>query len=137
MRFHASVVEDIIRGCQNYGGHKDEKKLREFLAPKRFAVYLGDRRDMVLVDAHRYLQECMQRRLPSNHIVPMMLHPTSFEKIMYLYDLYSGYQNETKLRQALSSLDFTPYERKYGDQQTVLVLTEEYMKVLQSSARVG
>jgi hypothetical protein len=137
MKFHTSVIEEILRGCQNYGGHADEKKLREFLSPKRYAVYSGDRRDMVLVDAHRYLQECMQRRMPSNHIVPMTLHPTAFEKIIYLYDLYSGYQNESKLRNALAALDFTAYERKFGERDTILVLTEDYLKVLQSSTRAG
>jgi hypothetical protein len=67
----------------------------------------------------------------------MTLHPTAFEKIIYLYDLYSGYQNESKLRNALAALDFTAYERKFGERDTILVLTEDYLKVLQSSTRAG
>jgi hypothetical protein len=134
MKFHPSVVEDIIRNCRNFGGHASERKLREILGAKRYAIYVGDRKDMVLVDAERYLLEAVQRRLPTNGIVPMALHTNAFEKIMYYFDLYSGYETEAKLRHSLTNLDFTPYERKLdGNGETFLVLTEDYMKVLQGS----
>ena len=131
MKFHPSVVEDIILNCRNFGGHASERKLREVLGAKRYAIYVGDRRDMVLVDAERYLREAVQNRIPTNQIVPMTLHPNAFEKIMYLFDLYSGYDTEQKLRYSLSNLDFTPYERKLENRgESILVLTEDYTRAL-------
>lgn len=133
MRFHASVIEDIILNCRNFGGHASERKLREKLGIKRYAIYAGDRRDMVLVDADRYMKEAFERRMSTNQIVPMSLHPNAFEKIMYYFDLYSGYDTEAKLRHALSIMEFTPYEKKMGNGkgEMILVLTEEYTKALQ------
>ncbi|NBP04440.1 MAG: hypothetical protein EBU90_31020 [Proteobacteria bacterium] len=134
MKFHASVIEDIILNCRNFGGHASERKLREVLGAKRYAIYVGDRRDMVLVDAERYMKEAFQRGQSTNQIVPMTLHPKAFEKIMYFFDLYSGYDTEAKLRHSLTSMDFTPYERKLGgNRDTILVLTEDYAKALQGS----
>ena len=135
MKFHASVIEDIILSCRNFGGHASERKLREVLGAKRYAIYAGDRRDMVLVDADRYLKEAFQRGLPTNQIVPMALHTKAFEKIMYYFDLYSGYDTEQKFRSCISELDFTPYERKLSanNGETILVLTEDYTKALQGS----
>ena len=134
MRFHASVIEDIILNCRNFGGHASERKLREVLGAKRYAIYVGDRRDMVLVDAERYMKEAFQRGMSTNQIVPMTLHPKAFEKIMYYFDLYSGYDTEQKLRSSISSLEFTPYERKLGGTgETILVLTEDYAKALQGT----
>ena len=135
MKFHASVVEDIINNCRNFGGHASERKLRDILSQKRYAIYSGDRRDMVLVDADRYMKEAFQNRQPTSTIVPMPLHPNAFEKIMYFFDLYSGYDSEQKLRGVLANLDFTPYERKMGSHETILVLTEEYTRTLQGSPR--
>ena len=132
MRFHASVVEDIILNCRNFGGHASERKLRDVLGSKRYAIYSGDRR--VLVDAERYMREAFQRGMQTNQIVPMSLHPKAFEKIMYFFDLYSGYDTEQKLRNAIVNLDFTPYERKFGKTgETILVLTEDYAKALQGT----
>ena len=135
MRFHASVIEDIILNCRNFGGHASERKLREVLGAKRYAIYSGDRRDMVLDDAERYMKEAFQRGLSTNQIVPMALHPKAFEKIMYFFDLYSGYDTEQKFRSSISRLEFTPYERKLGDGkgESILVLTEDYAKALQGS----
>lgn len=134
MKFHASVIEDIILNCRNFGGHASERKLREVLGAKRYAIYVGDRRDMVLVDAERYMKEAFQRGMSTNQIVPMTLHPKAFEKIMYYFDLYSGYDTEQKLRSSISSLEFTPYERKIGGTgETILVLTEDYAKALQGT----
>lgn len=135
MKFHPSVVENIIHNCRNFGGHASERKLRDILNAKRYAIYVGDRKDMVLVDAERYLKEAVQRQMPTNHIVPMALNTNAFEKIMYYFDLYSGYDTEAKLRNALSNIDFTPYERKVGADrgETILVLTEDYTKALQGT----
>ena len=95
---------------------------------------MGERKDMILVDSERYMKEAFQRGLPTNHIVPMSLHPKAFEKIMYFFDLYSGYDTEQKLRNCLSTMDFTPYERKWnGNGETILVLTEDYTKALQGT----
>ena len=135
MKFHASVIEGIISNCRNFGGHASERKLRDILSQKRYAIYSGDRRDMVLVDADRYMKEAFQNRQPTSTIVPMSLHPNAFEKIMYFFDLYSGYDSEQKLRGVLANLDFTPYERKMGSHETILVLTEEYTRTLQGSPR--
>ena len=135
MKFHASVIEDIILNCRNFGGHASERKLREVLGAKRYAIYVGDRRDMVLVDADRYMKESFQRGLQTNQIVPMSLHPKAFEKIMYFFDLYSGYDTEQKFRSSIANIDFTPYERKLSANQgeTILVLTEDYTKALQGN----
>jgi len=135
MKFHASVIEGIISNCRNFGGHASERKLRDILLQKRYAIYSGDRQDMVLVDADRYLKEAFENRQQTSNIVPMSLHPNAFEKVMYFFDLYSGYDSEKKLRGVLSNMDFTPYERKMGSHDTILVLTEEYTKTLQGSPR--
>ena len=134
MKFHASVIEDIIQNCRNFGGHASERKLRDVLGSKRYAIYMGDRKDMVLVDAEKYLMEAVQRKLPTNGVVPMTLHVNAFEKIMHYFDLFSGYETESKLRHSLMTLDFTPYERKLdGNGETFLVLTEDYTRALQGS----
>ena len=134
MKFHASVIEDIILNSRNFGGHASERKLSDVLAQKRYAIYSGDRRDMVLVDAERFMREAFQRGMPTNQIVPMALHPKAFEKVMYFFDLYSGYETEQKFRTSLSNIDFTPYERKIGGSgEVVLVLTEDYTKALQGT----
>jgi hypothetical protein len=135
MRFHPSVVEQIILNCRNFGGHASEKKLRDILSQKRYAVYAGDRQDMILVDADQYINEAMSRRQSTNNIVPMALHTSAFEKILYFFDLYSGYDSEQKLRTSLSKLEFTPYERKMASNDVILVLTEDYMKVLQGTPK--
>jgi hypothetical protein len=135
MRFHPGVVEQIILNCRNFGGHASEKKLRDILSQKRYAVYAGDRQDMILVDADQYINEAMSRRQSTNSIVPMALHTSAFEKILYFFDLYSGYDSEQKLRTSLSKLEFTPYERKMASNDVILVLTEDYMKVLQGTPK--
>ena len=60
----------------------------------------------------------------------MKLHPNVIEKLIYLYENYGGHLNNTKLRAHLNNLDLSAYERKTGEQDVVLVLTEEMMKVL-------
>jgi hypothetical protein len=133
MRFHPSVVEQIIYNCRNFGGHASEKKLRDILSQKRYAVYSGDRQDIVLVDADQYINEAVSRHAQTNSIIPMSLHPSAFEKVLYYFDLFSGYDTELKLRNSLSKMEFTPYERKLTGNDMVLVLTEDYMKILQGT----
>ena len=135
MKFHPSVVEQIIHACKNYGGHASEKKLVEILGQKRYAIYSGDRKDMVLVDADQYMKEAMTRGMPTNGIVPMSLHPKAFQKIIYFFDLFSGYDSENKLRNSLRGLEFTPYERKINGNDVILALTEDYTKILQGSPK--
>lgn len=60
----------------------------------------------------------------------MKLHPHVVDKLIYLFENYGGHVNNAKLRQYLAALDLTPYEKKTGNQEVILVLTEQMMKEL-------
>ena len=60
----------------------------------------------------------------------MKLHPHVVEKLVYLYEKYGGHLNNSKLKAKLEQLDLSAYERKTGEQDVVLVLTEDMMKAL-------
>lgn len=60
----------------------------------------------------------------------MKLHASVVEKLLYIMQTYGGYENEKKLRVRLEALDLTVYERKTGNQDMVLVTTEDYVKNL-------
>lgn len=60
----------------------------------------------------------------------MKLHPAVIDKLIYLYENYGGHLNNTKLRAHLNGLDLSAYERKTGEQDVVLVLTEDMMKAI-------
>ena len=60
----------------------------------------------------------------------MKLHPAVVDKLIYLYENYGGHLNNGKLRAHLNSIDLSAYERKTGEQDVVLVLTEDMMKAL-------
>ena len=60
----------------------------------------------------------------------MKLHNTLIEKLIRLYSTYGGYPDERKLRQQLQDVDLTEYKQQTGQKQSVLVLTEEYIKNL-------
>lgn len=60
----------------------------------------------------------------------MRFHPTVVHKILELVDSYGGHKDHRKLRESIEALDFTPYEQKTGNQDIILVLTEDYMKQL-------
>lgn len=60
----------------------------------------------------------------------MKLHPAVIDKLIYLYENYGGHLNNTKLRAHLNNIDLSAYERKTGEQDVVLVLTEDMMKAL-------
>jgi hypothetical protein len=58
----------------------------------------------------------------------MRLHTTAIEKLIKLYSNYGGYPEERRLRQALLEMDLTEYKQQTGKKQSVLVLTEDYIK---------
>jgi hypothetical protein len=58
----------------------------------------------------------------------MKLHPAVIDKLIYLYENYGGHLNNPKLRAHLNNIDLSAYERKTGEQDVVLALTEEYGK---------
>lgn len=60
----------------------------------------------------------------------MKLHPTVVAKILNLVENYGGHSDHRKLKERIEGLDFTPYEQKTGNQDIILVLTEDYMKQL-------
>jgi hypothetical protein len=60
----------------------------------------------------------------------MKLHNTLIEKLIRLYSTYGGYPDERKLRKVLQEVDLTEYKQQTGHKQSVLVLTEEYIKNL-------
>ena len=64
----------------------------------------------------------------------MKLHPSVVAKIIQICHHLSGHSTEKKLHEELSKLDLTAYQKKTGDQQTVLVTTEDYIKEIQGSS---
>ena len=60
----------------------------------------------------------------------MKLHPAVIDKLIYLYENYGGHLNNGKLRAQLNNIDLSAYERKTGEQDVVLVLTEDMVKAL-------
>jgi len=112
MKLHQTVIGNILNDVKNFGGHSSESKLRVRLEDKQYAIYAGD---------------------PTRNIVPMKLHNSAFQKVMEMFTLYSGYDSETKMRRALEALDLIPYEKKTGNRETILVLKEDYEKILKQS----
>lgn len=60
----------------------------------------------------------------------MKMHASVVEKILWMVQNLGGHEHDTKLREALRVLDLTPYERKQGNQEVILVLTEDYVRQL-------
>lgn len=60
----------------------------------------------------------------------MKLHASVVEKLIYIFQNYGGHKDEKKLKKLIENLDLTPYERKTGVQNIILVLTEDYIKQL-------
>ena len=58
----------------------------------------------------------------------MRLHSTVIEKLLRIYANYGGYPEEKRLRQMLQEMDLTEYKQQTGQKQSILVLTEEYIK---------
>ncbi len=136
MLMHQSVIDKVLYLCTNYGGHANERKLVTELNNLVLSPYQSEKAGLCLVDARTFLSERQARNLPTHDIAPMKLHGSVIQKIMYVYGMYSGHSNEVKFRQALVGIDMTPYERKdpASHNETVLVLTSEYMKTLQGTA---
>ena len=135
MKFHASVVEHIIKICQNFGGHVEETKLVAHIEQIIVSPYvrtINEKSDsIVLVETNSFLQERKARNIQTFDVIPMRLHQTVRNKIIETYKTYSGYNHEFKLKSALSSMDLTPYESKTQG-TNFLVLTEDYMKALRN-----
>lgn len=60
----------------------------------------------------------------------MRLHRSVVDKLLLIYQNYGGQERDTKIRNMISNLDLTPYERQGSDQEVILVLTEDYVKAL-------
>ena len=60
----------------------------------------------------------------------MKLHPHVIDRLVYLFENYGGHVNNAKLKAHLAALDLTPYEKKTGNQEVILVATDEMMKML-------
>jgi hypothetical protein len=58
----------------------------------------------------------------------MKLHPSMIEKLVEVYTVNSGWSGESKLKEALSKVDFTVYTQQDGTE--ILVDTEQYHKAL-------
>ena len=65
----------------------------------------------------------------------MKLHSSVIEKLIYLWDNYGGHSDYTKLQEKLKELDFTPYEKKTGNQEIILVLTDDYLQSLKAGEK--
>ena len=126
------MVDKILYLCTNYGGHQNEKRLLAHLENIRMSTYVREV-GIVLVDTSAYILERRARNQPENDIVPMKLHSTALQKILYLYNMYSGHSNESKMKGSISALDFVPYQRN-NTGETVLITNEDYMRVLQGAS---
>lgn len=51
MRLHKTLVDKLIRVYTTYGGHREEKKLREELAKLDVAIYRRESGEQILVEA--------------------------------------------------------------------------------------
>ncbi len=56
----------------------------------------------------------------------MKLHPSAIEEFVRLYESYGGHRNELKLKDMLSRLDLSVYERQSGEK--IIVTTDELNK---------
>jgi len=65
----------------------------------------------------------------------MKLHSSVVEKLLYLFENYGGHGTHAKLRGFLDGIDLTPYEKKTGDQEVILVLTEDFVKQLSGNKK--
>lgn len=135
MRLNTTAIDDLVHICTNYGGHTDENKLLAQLNGVRLALYINaSDGNVTLVDALKLHKEMLNRGMTPN-IVPMRLHSTTIMKILSEYRINSGHQNESKLKRAFAAIDLTPYDKKVGVEETILVPTEEYVKIINGTTR--
>lgn len=137
MRLHKSIVDKMIYLCGNYGGHQNETKLVNHINSMRLSTHIMPDGSMTLVETQALINERNARRMDIGDIIPMAFHPSVMKKLMYTYDMYSGHANESKLRNAFTTLDLTPYERTINGNDVVLVLSSDYINILQSVGRKG
>ena len=137
MKLHKSVVDKMIYLCANYGGHQNEAKLRAQISNLKLSTHILPDGTMSLVETQILINERNARRMDLSDVIPMGFHPGVIQKLMYTYDMYSGHSNEAKLRYAFTALDLTPYERTVNGNDVVLVLSSDYISVLQSVGRRG
>lgn len=135
MKLHNQAIENIVHVCTTYGGYKDETKLVAQLNNIRLSLYKGDKPGLVLVSSQTYINERTARGLPTNDIIPMRLHSSVVDKVKQLYEMFSGHIDEKKFRAGVRTLDLTPYERKQGPNEVVLVLTSDYEASLRGTPK--
>jgi len=58
----------------------------------------------------------------------MKMHSSVVEKLIHYFENYGGHSTHDKLRKLMTDMDLTPYEKKTGNQEVVLVLTEDFVK---------
>tara|TARA_B100000700_G_scaffold328066_1_gene444621 strand:- start:3779 stop:3973 length:195 start_codon:yes stop_codon:yes gene_type:complete len=63
----------------------------------------------------------------------MKAHPTLIEKLVKTFEVYSGWRDEAKLKQALAELNFAVYKRQDGLE--VLVDKDELEKQIREQTR--
>ena len=130
MRFHPSFVEKLIQTCINQGGYSEESRLTRAIADMRTTIYAQQNGPLVLVDSEKMLQERIMRQQPTHDVIPIRFHSGVMNKLLEQFRSFSGHVSEHKLRQAFSSLDFTPYQTVTTG-ETILVLTTDYFEKLQ------
>ena len=65
----------------------------------------------------------------------MKLHPSVIDKLINLFENFGGQVDNKNLRAKLLELSLMEYTRKTGKLDTVLVLTEDFAKVLKNSPK--
>jgi hypothetical protein len=63
----------------------------------------------------------------------MRLHHTVIDRLVRIYTTYGGYREETRLKEELSKLDLTAYERQTGE--SILVESQELRKQASGPAK--
>ena len=63
----------------------------------------------------------------------MKAHHTLIEKLIKTYEVYSGWRDQAKLRNALAELNFAVYKRQDGVE--ILVDKDEMEKLLRESTK--
>lgn len=133
---HPSLVEKLVYLCINYGGHENETKLTKLFSEMKVTLYVRQENTgsdaIVLVDYDKFLNERLQKSLPTNDIKLMKFHSKTLAHFMELYKSYGGHLHEAKLKKAYFALDFTPYESKTTGENYV-VLTKDFINSLKQS----
>lgn len=131
MRFHSSTVDKILQLCDSFGGHRNEKKLRQHFIDMRLSpLRINDK--VELVDTESIVKRKLQLGQETGDVVPTKFHENVINKLVNMYDMYGGLNHQTKFKRELSMLELTLYERRtVGD--VITVLTSEYKQILNSA----